>query len=682
MEALHPMKQQQPYQTILYCSRLALFVIFLLFLFGPLNASAQTFTFANGPLDPPGAIDGSTATTTFLPVNQYSNGAQDPPGAIDGGTATTTFSVQADDFPAGYMVGNVKLQITFAKVGGGTCPGPGGGDDWAEEIRFRLTSPSGVTVTLVRYGDYNWSNPDVGQVTVTFDDDALRSVAGLKIKSGTFKPSNGAMADFTGSNPEGQWTLSLSDRDQCDPLCFDSAILTITTARTVRGTVTCDGATLAGVAMTGLPGEPVTDADGSYAAFVVYGWSGTAVPTFAGRTFSPVERIYADVITDFNDQNYVATINTYTISGTVTDGTNPLSGATLTFSHNGHTETTAADGTYSYVVPYGTTTTVTPSHSGYHGWSPVNRTVNAIAADAFNHDFQGTINTYTISGTVTDGTNPVEGVTITFSHDNHTETTAADGSYSYVVPYGTTTMVTPSHGSVKEWTPAHRDIPAVETDVSNQDFQCCDDGDGTDQENGPDGTDPSYDGNGDGMGDGFQDNVSSFASCDGQSYLTISCPDVSWFENVQAIGNPSPDDMPTVNFPCQFFEFEVLGLDNGGTTTVTVYLPEGTSCDTYWKYGPTPDDPQPHWYEFLYDGTTGAEIIGDVIILHFVDGKRGDDDLSENGIIVDQGGPGKRIMSIPALCPRGMSILILLVMMAAAFVLRKKRTIANQHIAD
>jgi hypothetical protein len=70
-----------------------------------------------------------------------------------------------------------------------------------------------------------------------------------------------------------------------------------------------------------------------------------------------------------------------------------------------------------------------------------------------------------------------------------------------------------------------------------------------------------------------------------------------------------------------------------------VDLPPETTINTYWKYGPTPDNPTPHWYEFLFDGTTGAEIDGHVITLHFVDGLRGDHDLAANGTIVDPGAP-------------------------------------------
>jgi hypothetical protein len=73
--------------------------------------------------------------------------------------------------------------------------------------------------------------------------------------------------------------------------------------------------------------------------------------------------------------------------------------------------------------------------------------------------------------------------------------------------------------------------------------------------------------------------------------------------------------------------------------TVTLELPEGTRVDTYYNYGPTPDNPTVHWYEFLYDGETGAEILEDQILLHFKDGQRGDHDLAVNGEIVTLGAP-------------------------------------------
>ena len=95
-------------------------------------------------------------------------------------------------------------------------------------------------------------------------------------------------------------------------------------------------------------------------------------------------------------------------------------------------------------------------------------------------------------------------------------------------------------------------------------------------------------------------------------------------------------------FPYGFFEFAIHVFNPGDATKMTLYLPVGANPITYYKYGPTPDDPTDHWYEFLYDAQTltGAEINGNVVTLHFVDGQRGDDDLTANGTIIDQGGPG------------------------------------------
>ena len=95
-----------------------------------------------------------------------------------------------------------------------------------------------------------------------------------------------------------------------------------------------------------------------------------------------------------------------------------------------------------------------------------------------------------------------------------------------------------------------------------------------------------------------------------------------------------------VSFPYGLFSFTIAGLNTGGTTTVTIYL-DGKPPQTYYKYGKTPDIRQDHWYEFSYDGQTGAEVVGNTVVLHFVDGKRGDHDLEKNGKITDPGGPAE-----------------------------------------
>ena len=49
-----------------------------------------------------------------------------------------------------------------------------------------------------------------------------------------------------------------------------------------------------------------------------------------------------------------------------------------------------------------------------------------------------------------------------------------------------------------------------------------------------------------------------------------------------------------------------------------------------------------HLYEFTFDGETGAEFNGNEVTLHFVDGKRGDSDLTADGVITDPGTPALR----------------------------------------
>jgi uncharacterized repeat protein (TIGR01451 family) len=161
------------------------------------------------------------------------------------------------------------------------------------------------------------------------------------------------------------------------------------------------------------------------------------------------------------------------------------------------------------------------------------------------------------------------------------------------------------------------------------------------QEMGPDGTDPNHDGNGDGIPDSQQDNAASLHTFDGQDYVTLATPPGTVLSGVRAMDNPSTGDTPaSAEFPVGFFEFSVSGLTPGAATTVTLYLPANQTPTTYYKFGPTPAEPTPHWYHFMHDGQTGAVILDNVVTLHFVDGQRGDDDLVANGEFSDAGAPG------------------------------------------
>ena len=162
------------------------------------------------------------------------------------------------------------------------------------------------------------------------------------------------------------------------------------------------------------------------------------------------------------------------------------------------------------------------------------------------------------------------------------------------------------------------------------------------EDDGPNGGDSNYDG----VPDNLQSNVACFYTYDGQSPVTLETPAGTALNNCEATDNPSPNDAPPqVEFQNGFFVFTIGNVGVGGSTTVTLTLPVGAAPTTYYKYGPTPTNPADHWYEFLFDGETGAEINGNIITLHFGDGKRGDDIPAQDSIIVDQGGPGVPISS-------------------------------------
>ncbi len=309
--------------------------------------------------------------------------------------------------------------------------------------------------------------------TVTFSHNGATTTTGpLGIYS--YEVPYGTTTTITPSKPGyGNWTpasRTLTGIDENYMLQnFSGTIVPLI----LSGKVTDGTNPLAGVTLTFShnDGTAATNTSGEYLYTVDYGTTTTITPSHPGyHGWVPASITHNTLAADQPNQNFTGTINTYTISGTVTDGVAPLAGVTLTFSHNGATTTTDADGNYSYVVNYGTTTTITPSHPGYHGWTPAAITLTGIAADQPDQDFAGIINTYTLSGTVGDGSKPVTGAILTFSHNGGTATTDASGAWSYVVNYNTTTTITPSHPGYSIWDPADITLTQVAADQPGQDF--------------------------------------------------------------------------------------------------------------------------------------------------------------------------------------------------------------------
>lgn len=164
------------------------------------------------------------------------------------------------------------------------------------------------------------------------------------------------------------------------------------------------------------------------------------------------------------------------------------------------------------------------------------------------------------------------------------------------------------------------------------------DGDGTaDEVEAANGT---GDANADGIQDALQANVVSIPNAKTGEFVTLAAPALTRIENVVMRQTPAAPDLPQeMRFPLGFVSFDVTGVAAGGTVTVDLLLPEGVHPTTYYKHGPKPGNTLPSWYEFAFDGQTGAVVSGNKVTLYLQDGGRGDSDLTANGRIADPGAP-------------------------------------------
>ena len=101
-------------------------------------------------------------------------------------------------------------------------------------------------------------------------------------------------------------------------------------------------------------------------------------------------------------------------------------------------------------------------------------------------------------------------------------------------------------------------------------------------------------------------------------------------------------------------------------------LPPGTQ---YYKYGPQPGPLPAAWY------VLPANVVGNTITFTITDGQLGDDDLTANGTIVDQGGPGSSgpgpatatVTPVPTLSQWAMILLSMLLVVLAMRQLARRR---------
>ena len=182
---------------------------------------------------------------------------------------------------------------------------------------------------------------------------------------------------------------------------------------------------------------------------------------------------------------------------------------------------------------------------------------------------------------------------------------------------------------------------------------------------------PGGDGNNDGTPDRQQAHVASLPGTRGE-YITLAITAVNGMPVVGAapaarldsvfvlgpsflLATKAGNELAGFNYAHGFTGFNVVGAtinDPVNTAIVQITLPAGQSPNQYFQYGPTLDNPAPHWHKFTFDGQTGADFPGgNKIDLYFADGGPGDSRLGvQDGQIRD---PAAGAIAFTALNPLG-----------------------------
>jgi hypothetical protein len=226
-------------------------------------------------------------------------------------------------------------------------------------------------------------------------------------------------------------------------------------------TISGNVGTTPGVAMSGLPSDPVSNDKGQYTAQVEYGWTGTVMPKKDGFLFTPASKDYA-AVTQNQTLDYKAQGITFKISGNVGQAqaiVKVVPGAASVIS--------GPTGDYSVEVPYNWKGTITPQKGGF-GFDPNTKPYDGVLSPQVNQDFTPKIMQYSLSGRVTDETNNgVEGVTVFGDNDGGSATTDAQGQFELKVSYGWKGKLTFSKDGYTFNPPAKPFIEAVGADVKN-----------------------------------------------------------------------------------------------------------------------------------------------------------------------------------------------------------------------
>ena len=142
------------------------------------------------------------------------------------------------------------------------------------------------------------------------------------------------------------------------------------------------------------------------------------------------------------------------------------------------------------------------------------------------------------------------------------------------------------------------------------------------------------DGNNDYISDEWQAYVTSFVSKTNSKSLTLVSPKTTFLVEVYSLNSKDVGVAPEgVTFQYGMIHFVVKCPSHQTEVTLNLYLPKGSTGGGFMNYGPTADNPQPHFYSFVLEDDLGAVLGLNPITLYVRDGGWGDNDLTANGRI-------------------------------------------------
>jgi hypothetical protein len=226
--------------------------------------------------------------------------------------------------------------------------------------------------------------------------------------------------------------------------------------------------------------DSVTDANGHYELLVDYNWSGIVTPQKEGYVFEPNSNTYTNVTEDYSNQNYIATLKTFVISGSVFDKNyiTPINdvnvsaengGGPWTSRYGGGSDITDANGYYEVVVDYNWSGKVVPAKYAY-AFEPNKMEYINVKSDFNDQDYIGTLLTFIISGHIKNSCDvPIAGVLVDANNGGGQDTTDVNGFYEVWVDYNWSGAITPSK-ALYTFDPNSMSYANVLGDITDQNY--------------------------------------------------------------------------------------------------------------------------------------------------------------------------------------------------------------------